>query len=36
MHMLAIEEHKADGHYELLVCETIEKSAKEERWTKVG
>jgi len=26
----------ADGHYELLVCEAIEKSAKTERWTKVG
>ena len=26
----------ADGHYELLVCEAIEKSAKEERWTKVS
>ena len=26
----------ADGHYELLVCEAIEKSAKEERWTKIG
>ena len=26
----------ADGHYELLVCEAIEKSAKEERWIKIG
>ena len=25
-----------DGHYELLVCEAIEKSAQEERWTKIG
>ena len=26
----------ADGHYELLVCEAIEKSAREERWTEIG
>jgi predicted dehydrogenase len=26
----------ADGHYELLLCEAIEKSAKEERWVKIG
>jgi predicted dehydrogenase len=26
----------ADGHYELLLCDAIEKSAKEERWVKVG
>jgi predicted dehydrogenase len=26
----------ADGHYELQLCEAIERSAKEERWVKVG
>jgi len=26
----------ADGHYELELCEAIERSAKEERWVKVG
>jgi predicted dehydrogenase len=26
----------ADGHYELLVCEAIEQSAKEQRWVNVG
>jgi predicted dehydrogenase len=26
----------ADGHYELLLCEAIEKSAREEHWVKVG
>jgi predicted dehydrogenase len=25
----------SDGHYELLLCEAIEKSAKEERWVKI-
>ena len=26
----------ADGHYEMILCEAIEKSAKEGRWIKVG
>jgi predicted dehydrogenase len=26
----------ADGHYEMLLCEAVEKSAKEGRWVKVG
>ncbi|MCZ7552208.1 MAG: dehydrogenase [Anaerolineae bacterium UTCFX2] len=26
----------ADGHYEMLLCEAIEKSAKESRWCEVG
>jgi predicted dehydrogenase len=26
----------ADGHYEMLLCEAIEKSAKEGKWVKVG
>lgn len=26
----------ADGHYEMLLCEAIERSAKENRWVKVG
>ncbi len=26
----------ADGHYELQLCDAIEKSAKEEKWVKVG
>ena len=26
----------ADGHYELELCESIERSAKEERWVSVG
>jgi hypothetical protein len=26
----------ADGHYELLLCEAVECSAKEDRWVKVS
>ncbi len=26
----------ADGHYEMLLCEAVERSAKENRWVKVG
>jgi predicted dehydrogenase len=26
----------ADGHYEMLLCEAVERSAKEKRWTKPG
>lgn len=26
----------ADGHYELLLCEAIEKSAKEQQWVEIG